>query len=160
VDVREVPTAFAANDVPHSDPSGGDHDAFDGPLALALGWWMQGQELDRPVHTWLESMPATTQSPDRIQRALDQPIRTGNRLVWVGGEPLLHEQGVTVHDLERAVDIGCTPVQAEWLVEVLASSHPAEEPLDVRDAIDAFPGDWADFAPEWQTVRALGALLI
>ncbi len=66
-----VDSAFAQNDVPHDDPEGADHDAFDEPLPRMLAAWMAGEQLDRPVHTWFAfAAPATTEPPDRVARAL------------------------------------------------------------------------------------------
>ncbi|MBN2798783.1 MAG: radical SAM protein [Deltaproteobacteria bacterium] len=151
---------FASNDLSHADPTGGDHDRFDEVLPLALEAWMRGRELERPVHHWFSDMPATTEPPDLVARALRAPPREGKRLLWLGGAPLADEEGVQLHHPHGAAFIPCEEDEADWLMEVLEAAHPAEEPLELQAAIEAFPGDWAAFAERWAQVRALGAVLI
>lgn len=152
--------AFAANDLQHGDPMGADHDRFDEVLPRSLAAWMQGRELDRPVHTWFDDMPPTTEPPDRIARALAEPVSDGKRLVWLGGAPLADEAGVHLHHLMGSVFIPCSEDEADWLVEVLEAAHPAEEALTLAEVVDVFPGDWAAFADRWAMVRSAGAVLI
>ena len=160
----EVPNptdrAFASNDLPHTDPTGAEHDHFDDALPLSLNAWMQGKQLDRPVHRWFENMPPTTEAPDRIERALNQAPTRGSRLLWVGAGAHEDHTGVTLHTLNDSVSIPCSEAEAEWLLAVLEAASPAQEPLDIRDAQEAYPGDWAEFEARWETVRQAGALLI
>jgi hypothetical protein len=87
-------------------------------------------------------------------------VREGTRLIWLGGEALADDHGVQLHQIDDSVYIPCAEDEADWLVEVLAASHPTEEALDVRDAIEAFPGDWEAFADRWAQVRAVGAVVV
>lgn len=152
--------AFAANDLPHIDPTGGDHDAFDDGLPLALDAWMRGKELTRSVHTWFDGMPATTEPPERVRQALQAPEREGDRLLWIGGQPLQSEDGVHLHTVAGEVVVDCGGDAAEWLLELIDATGPSDEALSLRDAQEAFPGDWAAFAARWAQVRQAGMLLL
>ncbi len=154
-------TPFAGNDLPHLDPSGADHDRFDTVLPTALDAWMQGHDLDRPVHTWFgRRTPTTTEAPDRVRRALAVPPREGRRLLWLGGDGLAHDDGVRLHHGRMGDDVICSEDESDWLLEVLEACKPGGEPLSLADATSTFPGDWDSFADRWAQVRALGAVLI
>ncbi len=152
---------FAANDLPHLDPDGGDHDAFDPVLPVALDAWMRGDGLERPVHAWFDPpMPPTTVPADRVRRALVEPAsgRRGEQLLWLGGQPLRSDEGVHLHTADGEVVVPVQGDAAEWLCEVVESARPGEELLHERDAIDAFPGDWESFLPHWASVHRAGLL--
>jgi len=153
-------TRFAANDVPHIDLSGADPDAFDDALPLALDAWLQGRELQRPVHTWFEDLPPTREPPDRIERALDSPSKTGNRAVWLGGQVLGEPDGLLLHQVDATAFIPCNEPIRDWLIELLEAARPGLPPVDIRLAIDRFPGDWGEFGSAWAEVRELGCVLI
>ena len=152
--------AFAANDLDHVDPSGADHDLFDDVLPEALAAWMQGEELRRPVHRWFDDMPPSAEPPDRISRALDQPVAEGRRLVWLGGAVLADEEGVQLHHLMGSVYIPCSPDEADWIGEVLDAADPVGDPVMLQDVVEVFPGDWGAFQDRWQLIRDAGAVLI
>jgi radical SAM superfamily enzyme YgiQ (UPF0313 family) len=154
------PGAFASNDLEHGDPGGGDHDRFDAVLPVALEAWMQGRELDRPVHTWFGDMLPTTEPPDRVARALAVPESRGQRLVWLGGEALEVDGCVQLHTVDGQARVPCGEAEAAWLTEVLDAAHPAQEALDMRDAIEGFPGDWEAFADRWSVLRQLGLVAV
>jgi hypothetical protein len=161
--VAVLPTddrTFASNDLEHTDPTGANHDAFDDVLPLALNAWMQGQELDRPVHTWFRRMPKTTEPPDRIERALAEPVPDGQRLVWIGATLLEEEHGIELHTADASYFIPGTEAELEWLTATLEASRPCDPPMDLRDAIASYPGDWTQFEARWRDVRAAGALLL
>ena len=147
-------TGFANNDVPHSDPSGGDHDQFDAVLPFALDAWMQGRGLERSVHAWFGvEMPTTTEAADRIVRALDEPAPEGSRLLWLGGEPLQMDGGLVIHHPNGELLVQGSPDQMDWVMELVELGDPAAEPLDFADAREGFPGDWSAFASSWQALR-------
>ena len=156
----EAAAPFAANDVQHEDPTGGDHDRFDDVLPVALAAWLQGHDLDRPVHSWFDDMPFSTEAPDRVERAIQAAQKTGNRLVWLGGGVYPDEHGVQIHHVDGELELPCDEDQAAWVAGILGAATPDQEPLDIRDAIDAFPGDWAAFTHQWRAIRAMGAVLI
>jgi hypothetical protein len=151
---------FATNDLPHLDPTGADHDAFDDGLVASLHAWMQGHELDRPVHSWFDAAPRTTEPADRIARALDEPAPVGARLVWLGGLPLVEQYGVQLHSSEGSDLVPCTEPERDWLEATLDAARPDQPSLRWADAVAAYPGDWAVFAARWERVRELGAVLI
>ncbi len=160
------PRAFARNDVPHDDPRGGDHDLFDEVLPRALEAWMQGAELETPVHEWFDGdVPPSREDPDRIERALaaaDDAIE-GERLVWIGGEPIAtgHELLLATADESIALAIGAR--QSDWLVELLDKATPGGAGCSIDEARATFPGGaraWSEFAPTWSALRELGLLSV
>jgi len=157
----EIPQpGFAANDIPHHDPSGGDHDRFDEPLVRALAAWMEGRDLDRPVGHWLPAdMPDSTEAPDRVVAGLAQgpvPMAPRARLIWLGGEVFEGDEGLELHGREDQVCIPGTDDELDWLGEVLDAARPDGEPMGYAEAKAAFPGDWDGFAERWQAVREAG----
>jgi radical SAM superfamily enzyme YgiQ (UPF0313 family) len=159
---------FARNDVPHLDPAGTDHDAADAPLVAMLAEWMRGASLDRPVHTWFPfPAPATTEPPDRVARALattDADEDRGERLVWIGGDPLHDGEGrrraMLLHGTDGEARIPGTPRELDWLAEVLDASRPGRPPLRYDAVVKAFPGEWTGFEGRWRRVRRAGMLRI
>ncbi len=155
--------AFAQNDVPHVDPSGGDHDLFDEVLPGALESWLRGQELALPVHKWFPSkMPRTKESPTRISDALNkrsQPRRQA-RVLWIGGEAIESEAGLSLHTADGEVLIEGRQKEIAWLAELLDRCRPAEEAVLLSSATNHFPGNWQAFGQRWSLVRELGLLLV
>ena len=152
---------FATNDIPHIDPHGADPDRFDVGLVRALSSWMTGAALDQPAHTWFDSpMVPTQEHPKRIRRALNTEPKTGDRLLWIGGDVLEGPEGLTLHtpDAERVV--GGRPEERQWLGEVIDAAQPENEPLMLSEATEAFPGDWSRYQRRWQEVRQAGMLLV
>lgn len=151
VEIPAYTPGFGAGDVPHLDPQGADHDRFDAVLPLALEAWLRGRELDRPVHTWFqEPVPPTTESPERIARALRSPQPKGQRLLWIGGGVWEEEGILQVHTVDGVSEIPLAdPDLAQWLSEVIEAAQPGQEPLNVQDALDAWEGE---------TLHAKGAL--
>ncbi len=134
---------FAMNDLPHQDPRGGAHDRFDHPLVEALGEWMRGSGLNKPVHTWLPSdLPAPTDDPRRIRNALEQiTLPRGEHLVWLGGDVLELGRGLVLFGTNGPVELHGRRNQLEWLAEVIEAARPGSERLRWRDAYAAFPGE-------------------
>jgi hypothetical protein len=152
---------FATNDIPHIDPHGADPDRFDAGLVRSLSSWMTGADLDRPAHAWFDSpMVPTREHPKRIRRALKTEPKTGDRLLWIGGDVLEGPEGLTLHtpDAERVV--GGRPEERQWLWEVIDAAQPENEPLLLSEASAAFPGDWTRYQRRWQEVRQAGMLLV
>ena len=163
MDVVPNPTGtFSSNDHRHHDPQGGNHDAFDAILPKALDAWMQGRELDRPVHTWFpNAAPKTSEKPNRIRRALRASQKTGTRLLWIGGEVLEADGALHLYTPDSTTVIPGTSEELEWLGEVIeAAAVDAEEPLHLGDVEAAFPGEWANFEERFDQVRDAGLLLI
>lgn len=155
--------AFAQNDVPHRDPKGGDHGLFDKVLPLALESWLRGQELLRPVHTWFgQKVPPTQESPRRILDALKTPARerAQGRLLWLGGQAMESDSGLTLHTASGEVLIEASEEESAWLGEVLDMSSPSQDPLHMSDVVHVFPGDWGGFQKRWSLVRELGLVIV
>ena len=137
-----APGRFAQNDLSHRDPVGADPDRFEGLLEPPLHAWMRGQELDRPVRSWLpRGLPAPTEAPDRIQRALQPPDEArGDRLVWLGGEPLQVEGGLVLFGQGPPVPVQAHEDAADWLCEVIDAARPDQPPLSWAEVEPTFPG--------------------
>ena len=162
----EVPSGplFATNDLDHTDPLGGDHDRFDGPLAESLHAWMAGRQLDRPVEAWFETeVPAPTSRKRRVLDCLGDTVepRDSARLVWVGqgildaGDhlQLVGRTGETerVRGHRDALD---------WLIEVVDAATPGGEGLRWGDAMAAFPGRLHRFRRGLAAARRAGLLAV
>ena len=152
--------SFAHNDLQHRDPEEGNHDRFDAVLPLALDAWMQGQELDRPVESWFPGpMHPTTLAPDFVLGLLETPrapLRDGDRLVWLGGEVLEGEDTLVLHHRDGTAEIVGPAPALQWLAEVLEAARPTEDPLTLKEALDAFPGQFEAFEAGWELAREAG----
>ncbi len=151
---------FSCNDIPHDDPTGGDHDALDEPLVRALEAWMGGRELDEPVQRWLPAtLPPSREPRDRVTRSLadgHSAMSPRARLVWLGGDLLDCDGALLLHGREHAVEIPGSEDELEWLAEILEAARPGAEALSLAEAKAAFPGVWERFAERWQAVRDAG----
>ncbi len=152
---------FAMNDLPHIDPSAADPDRFDDGLVQAIHAWMSGAGTEQPVHLWFDPpLVPTREHPRRIQRALEASPADGSRLLWIGGEPLEGSEGIVLHTTTDTLVVGGRPEEREWLLEVIDAAHPGKEPLELQEAMEAFPGDWRRFADRWNRARHAGMLLL
>ncbi len=160
VSYRVPEGVFAANDIPHEDPNGGDHDAWDEPLVQALEAWMRGEATVRPAATWIpEGLPGPAVDPTLVQAALPDPsppVKPHARLIWLGGEALEGDGVLVLHGWAHALEIPGDDDELDWLAELVEAARPDGEPLSFADARAAFPGDWGAFAERWQAVRAAG----
>ena len=99
------PGAFALNDIPHADPDGAEHDMFEPGLSVALAAWMQGRGLQQPLITWFNHpLPFPQTAKDRIAKALPRhppPMKPRDRLLWIGGEPLVEGDTLVLHPPRR-----------------------------------------------------------
>jgi hypothetical protein len=145
------PKGFAGNDLQHIDHLGGEHDRFDTLLPKVLSEWMRGRDLQRP-------MAGTTEAPDRIRGALTEPHDRGDRLVWIGGEPLWSDEMV-LHTRAGEVSIPGTEDELDWLAQVLEAAT-AQNVLKLGQVVPVFPGDFEGFAERWAAVRRAGLLLV
>ncbi len=163
VPLKGSAAAFAQNDVPHMDASGGNHDLFSEVLPASLAAWLQGKEINRPVESWFAiAMLASGENADRIAKCLENPGRRKERgrLLWLGGHALEAEGELTLHAVDAEVSIRASDDEIGWLSELLEMACPRQEPLDLRDAMDAFPGNWRDFEPSWLLLRELGLVIV
>ncbi len=135
----EAPS-FARNDVPHLDPLGADHDRFDSPLVRALEAYKSGRGFDRSAASWFgRGAPVATEPPDRVARALAEPPPPfGGRLVWLGGDPLVDDDGLVLHGIDGPLTLRGPQPALDWLGDVLMAARPGEPPLS------------------WEEVRATG----
>ena len=147
--------SFAANDLEHADPEGGEHDAFDAGLVRSLHVWMRGRELDRPVHSWFEGAPPTQEAPDRIARALRWEAPPGRLLVWIGGEVLWGDGELVLFHPDGVEHVRGSDEVLEWLSEVIDA-----QVVERAEALAAFPGDFAEFGEGWAGARRAGLLSV
>ncbi|GDX83124.1 radical SAM protein [Deltaproteobacteria bacterium] len=133
--------SFAANDVPHLDPMGANHDRFDEPLVAALEAYKGGRGFDRAVHTWFsESTPRTTVPPDRIAKALRQDAQPfAGRLVWLGGDPLLDDDGLVLHGNAGPTTLRGPQPALDWVGDLLSAARPGEVALTWETAASTAP---------------------
>jgi hypothetical protein len=154
--------AFAANDIPHEDPTGGDHDAFDEPLVASLAAWMRGEQVDLPVGTWLpRGMPTPRVAPDRVEGALMKappPVRDHHRLVWIGGEVFEDEGALLLHGPAGVTRLEGDDDALAWAAEVIEAARPGEEILHFAEAREAYPGSRRAFDAVWSPLRQAGLL--
>jgi len=148
---------FATNDIPHDDPTGADPDRFDRDLVHALEAWMQGEDLERPAHIWFDPpLCPTTESPRRIEKAIDRASSSGDRLIWLGGEVLDAPDGMVLHHADGSVVVGGRSDERDWLAEVIEAARPGQPPLTLTEAQESFPGQWHRFEKRWDKVREAG----
>jgi len=156
--------SFAHNDLQHRDPEGGEHDRFDSVLPRALGAWMQGRDLERPVESWFaETIGPSTLTPDFVQDLLvtpNAPPQDGARLVWLGGEILERDHTLVLHHRENAAEVAGPAAALEWLAEVLEAARPTEAPLSLKEALSAFPGEFEAFEAGWYQAREAGLVVV
>jgi hypothetical protein len=163
VAIKALPEAvFASNDLEHSEKDAPDWSVFEAALPAALGQWMKGLDLDRPLSFFFESeVPSTAIAGDRIRSALADSDPTGTRILWIGGGVLEGPKKLRVFGLSSEVTLDGSPSEREWVMEVLASAVPGEEPLLLADAAGVFPGDWAEFeSGAFQRLRTAGLVLL
>ncbi len=158
--LRGAPGSFAANDLDHADLTGGDHDRFDEPLAVALSAWMRGEGVDQPLASWFNGpMPATTVGEGTIAGISGEVEETGGRLVWVGGD-VLEEGGLLLHHLGGVERLGGRRAALDWLAEVIEAARPGRPPLLAEAAIAAFPGNFVGFGTRWAAAKRAGLLCV
>lgn len=132
---------FAENDIEHLDPDGADPDRFDAPLVAALEAWKRGEALERPVHTWFEAgAPPTREPADRIARALlSEPEPLSGRLLWLGGEPLSTDEGLTLHGTAGPLTLRGPAAALDWIGELCLAARPGEAALLWKDVAPSAP---------------------
>lgn len=155
--------AFALNDLDHHDPTGTDFDAVDAPLARSLTAWMEGDDLDVPMHHWFDDAPPTTLAPDHVARLLAPREAAApaarQRLVWVGQGWLEGEGLWRFFSAEGPVDCPChSDAEHAWVAWVLASADPrAGEGCTVEAARAAGPAWWETW---WPRLHSLGLVAV
>ncbi|MFH1466848.1 MAG: radical SAM protein [Pseudomonadota bacterium] len=163
--LRPVPGAFATNDVPHEDLSGGPPAGIDAALTAAVEAWMAGRHTGAPVAAFFSfPVPVPRLALDWLAAGLAAPVPAPGpraRLIWIGDAPLEGARSVRVLGPDGAASVRGTRDERDWLQEVIAAADPAaEEPLRLGEAREAFPGDWEAFGPRWGRVRRAGLLVI
>ena len=176
--------SFANNDVPHEDPTGAEHEAFDYGLKKSLYNFMHGACLDYPLQKWFDfKIPRTTVPPNFMEEALQEEsmgsAKPGAKVIWLGTEPrleistkskkgaswevaMLHFEG-----LRQTHSIKVEPAQGRWLAALLPRLSP-HEPIswtlqDVRSDYEA--AGLEDFELFWDnkpvnTIYKLGLLTL
>jgi hypothetical protein len=159
ITVPDTTGVFATNDIPHRDPTGGNHDRFDDVLPRALSEWMQGEGLDRPVQKWFTgNMPRPKTPSTFIARSLTEPppLKPSARMIWLGGDPLEDEGQLLLPTADELIPLPGNPRELAWLGSVLEEAQPHREPLRLSELKARYPGVWARFADRWQVLRDAG----
>jgi hypothetical protein len=159
--IPNPPNAFANNDLKHEDPTGANHDLFDAALPMALDSWMNGKELDRPVHSWFDHpMPKTQEAPDRISNSLNGESQNGTQLLWIGGKSTETQKSIVLHTTDGSWEIEAGPQIRQWIKDTLRLSSPDQSPYGLSQAQKSFPGKWDQFTQDWEFMREAGLLLL
>ena len=162
ITIPDTAGAFATNDIPHTDPRGGDHDRFDTVLPRALSAWMQGQALKKSVTDWFpDKVPAPTTAPDLIASSLPEQrprMKPGERLLWLGGEPLEDERQLLLPTAEEMVAVRGNARELAWLGRLLEAARPDRPAVLVSTAQKTYPGPWKRFASRWLALREAGLI--
>jgi len=166
---------FANNDIAFTDKTGIDHDQFSYGLKKSLFNYMHEIGFEFPLQDWFDfPIPETTVPADFIERALEDPaqyeLKPSTKLVWIGPEPLVTEQGKEVmlyfHNSTNSTEITLDAVRGEWLVaflnEVAADLGTAMTYEDLEKSYAAeltdFLGFW--YGEEMWEVREMGLLAL
>jgi hypothetical protein len=161
VEVPPIPSGiFATNDLPHLDPTGGEHDRFDLPLAQSLAAWMAGDGLHEPLASWFDgTVPRTTLSPHSVEAELagvDAPVKGAERLTWLGGQVLESPDGLVLHTLDDSLILGGTDAELSWTAELLDACTPSEDAPTHDEAKASFPGNGSSFRRLWRALHQAG----
>ncbi len=123
---------FANNDLQHSDPSGGNHDAYGQGLKKSLYNYMHGVCLDFDLQDWFDhEVPATSIDPHLIEDYLTTPnptsMKSDNRILWIGGYCQYDEnqEGIKITNKQGSSLIPCGPKIGQWLIEFIEKCKPA-----------------------------------
>ncbi|MEL6343879.1 MAG: radical SAM protein [Myxococcota bacterium] len=157
-----IDAPFATNDIPHEDPRGANPDDFEPGLSQSLRAWMEGRELDRPLITWFNHpFPFPDENADRIQKAIPKhppPMKPGDRIIWVGGEPLHEGEAVQLHHADGVELIHGVEAELDWLIEVIDAAQPGQPPITFKEIQAAYPGTWKKLKRRWWRIRRAGLL--
>ncbi len=161
------PISFANNDIPFTDQTGVDHDAFSYGLKKSLLNFMHGIGYDFPLEDWFDfAIPDTGIAPDYIRRCIegDEPflVRRGARIVWLGGKPLVssHTKSrrgqsrqvlkMVFHDKTEVFELSMEPEKGEWLLGMLENAAVERSDLPTFAQLKTrFEAQFEDFEPFW-----------
>jgi hypothetical protein len=135
---------------------------FDEVLPMALNAWMQGMELERPVHTWFDNKSLRTkEDPRRIERAIigGPPTPKGqSTIVWLGTQPLETDDGIMVFSDTAQRLIRCNPSEKEWILTVCDKSP--SKPRTFHKIQQTFPNKEKRFWKIWSQLNVLGLMAV
>jgi hypothetical protein len=78
----------------------------------------------------------------------------------LGGEILEGEDTLVLHHRDGAAEIVGPAPALQWLAEVLEAARPTEDPLTLKEALDAFPGQFEAFEAGWDQAREAGLVMV
>ncbi len=175
---------FANNDIQFQDETGIDHSQFSFGLKKSLFNYMHGICFDLPLQDWFDfEIPTTHISPDYIADCLaNDPLafttKSSAKVVWLGGEPLLHRftktkkkkqwemLNLTFHEKSESFDISLNLAEGEWLAEILTQLSVYRNPSMSYGTLKSdFEDHFEDFEPFWyakpiQLLRQKGLLVL
>lgn len=158
VDWPEAP--FALNDLPFTDPTGTDHEAFSDGLRISLYNWMRGEGLDLPLRRWFEFPTPKPKVPkhwaQRIVESAPPPPSPHGRVAYLGAPPVLRSGVLIAHGVGAAVDWPMNEGEAALWSERLNGLQPGGAAMKWLDATES---GWAhsEFA---MNLRTSGLLLV
>ncbi|MBL7766070.1 MAG: radical SAM protein [Chitinophagaceae bacterium] len=140
---------FANNDLPHTDPTGGDHERFGPGLKKSLFNYMQGLGLDEPLSTWFDfSIPKTSIAKEHILNILQEEklaqYKPNSRVIWIG-KVLQHESFVQskkgrqremmkikLASLQKTTEISLPAEQGIWLLKIFNTLSDFQTPITMQ----------------------------
>ncbi len=150
---------FANNDIPHTDPTGADHELFAHGLKKSLHNYMHGMCLDFPLHKWFDfKVPKTTIPANFISDTLKEPEYAAEKMsakvIWIGNKPETsiytksHKGNqwemcsLTFYTKQTTHTIKLSDVQGNWLATTLEKfSVNNLKPLTLQDMKDMYESE-------------------
>ncbi len=164
---------FANNDIQFIDSTGIDHDKFSFGLKKSLFNYMHDMCFDFELQEWFDfKIPRSAISPDYIEHSLElrdpQDIKSNAKLIWIGISPMVHEftkskKGkehpylqMTFNSVNDSLELALPKPQAEWLLNILASSTVLTQPLKT---IGSVKSDYEKHFPNFESFWFSDAML-
>lgn len=160
IEVEWPDAPFALNDLPFTDPTGTDHEAFSDGLRISLYNWMRGEGLDLPLRRWFDFPTPKAKVPrdwaQQVIAAPGRPVAPHARLIYLGVSPV-HRDGTWVaHGIGGAVDWPMESGEANEWSNRMNALRPGEAGTTWQQAAEA---GWAA-SPLTTELRMAGLLLV
>ena len=160
IEVEWPDAPFALNDLPFTDPTGTDHEAFSDGLRISLYNWMRGEGLDLPLRRWFEFPTPKPKVPKNWAQHLvnypPPPPSPHGRVAYLGAPPVLRSGLLIAHGVGAAVDWPMNEGDAALWSERLNALRPGGAAMKWQEATES---GWAH--SEFTTnLRTSGLLLV
>ncbi len=158
---------FANNDIQFTDSTGIDHEKFSFGLKKSLFNYMHDMCFDFNLQEWFDfKIPKSTISPDYIEQSLEsrepQEIKSNAKLIWIGISPIVNEfkkskKGkeqsylqLTFNSVNDSLELALPKPEAEWLLNILASSTALSQPLKTMGSVKSdYEKQFPNFESFW-----------